>query len=54
MNKTKFIEELKKINITLTNKQLEMLEKYYKILIEENNKYVDEWASWMRNRDTGP
>ena len=39
MNKTKFIEELKKINITLTNKQLEMLEKYYKILIEENNKY---------------
>ena len=39
MNKEKFIEELKKINITLTSEQLDMLEKYYEVLIEENKKY---------------
>ena len=33
-----FIEELKKINIDITNKQLNQLEKYYKILVEENEK----------------
>lgn len=39
MNKEKFIEELKKINITLTTKQLEQLEKYYEVLSIENKKY---------------
>ncbi len=36
MNKEFFIEELKKINITLTNNQLEQLEKYYEMLVEYN------------------
>ena len=31
-----FIEELKKINILLNNKQLEQLEQFYKFLIEKN------------------
>jgi len=39
MNKETFIEELKKININPTNKQLDQLEKYYEILISENKKY---------------
>lgn len=39
MNKEIFIKELKKINININNKQLEQLETYYKILIEENKKY---------------
>lgn len=38
MNKDEFLEELKKINIELTNIQLEELDKYYKLLIEWNNK----------------
>lgn len=33
-----FIEELKKINIELTKEQLDRLEKYYSLLIEENEK----------------
>lgn len=36
MNKEFFIEKLKKINITLTNNQLEQLEKYYEMLVEYN------------------
>lgn len=36
MNKEFFLEELKKINITLTNNQLEQLEKYYEMLVEYN------------------
>lgn len=36
MNKKLFIEELKKINIRLTNNQLEQLEKYYEMLVEYN------------------
>ena len=36
MNKELFIEELKKINIKLTNNQLEQLEKYYEMLVEYN------------------
>ena len=36
MNKEFFLEELKKINITLTNNQLEKLEKYYEMLVEYN------------------
>ncbi len=39
MNKEEFINELSKLNINLTNTQLEQLEKYYQILIEENKKY---------------
>ena len=39
MNKEIFIKELKKMNITLTAKQLDQLEKYYEILVLENEKY---------------
>lgn len=39
MNKELFIEELNKLNINPTTKQLEQLEKYYEILITENQKY---------------
>jgi len=39
MNKELFIEELEKINIKITEKQLEQLEKYYQILVTENIKY---------------
>ncbi len=38
MNKERFIEELKKLNISPTEKQLELLNKFYKILIEWNKK----------------
>ena len=33
MNKELFIEELSKLNITLSKKQLEQLDKYYELLI---------------------
>ena len=39
MNKELFIDELKKLNISPTSKQLQQLEDYYNLLIEENNKY---------------
>lgn len=39
MNKELFIEELSKLNINITEKQLDQLEKYYEILVSENNKY---------------
>ena len=39
MNKEIFIKELEKLNITLTQEQLEMLEKYYEVLTIENKKY---------------
>jgi len=38
MTKEEFILELKKINIILSEEQLEQLNKYYKILVEENKK----------------
>ena len=38
MNKEKFVEALKKLNINITEKQLNQLEKFYNILIEENKK----------------
>lgn len=38
MNQNKFIEELKKINIELTDKQLKNLEIYYEMLVEYNEK----------------
>lgn len=39
MNKELFIKELRNINININEKQLEKLEKYYEILVTENNKY---------------
>ncbi|MFR5903781.1 MAG: 16S rRNA (guanine(527)-N(7))-methyltransferase RsmG [Bacilli bacterium] len=39
MNKEEFINELKKINIELTKQQLTLLEEYYIILKDENEKY---------------
>lgn len=39
MNKEKFINELKKININITAEQLNNLDIYYNLLIEENKKY---------------
>lgn len=38
MNKEEFINKLKKLNIILTDKQLEDLDKYYHLLIEWNEK----------------
>lgn len=39
MNKEEFINELKKININLTDDILSKLDKYYQLLLEENAKY---------------
>ena len=39
MNKEIFLKELKKMNITLTTEQLNQFEKYYEILVIENEKY---------------
>ena len=39
MNKDNFIKEISKINITITEEQLQKLDKYYKLLVEENKKY---------------
>ena len=41
MNKKEFIEELKKINIEITNTQLEQLELYKEALEEALNKKVE-------------
>ncbi|MDD6878819.1 MAG: 16S rRNA (guanine(527)-N(7))-methyltransferase RsmG [bacterium] len=38
MNKDIFIKELKKLNINLTNNQQSKLDRYYQLIIEENNK----------------
>ncbi len=38
MTKEKFIEELKKLNIILTEEQIEKLNKFYELLIEWNKK----------------
>ena len=38
MNLNEFNEELKKLNITLSTYQLDKLEKFYKLLVEWNNK----------------
>lgn len=38
MNKEKFIEELKKINIEITESQLKKLDEYYELLLEWNKK----------------
>lgn len=39
MNKEEFIKSLKELEINLNNNQLNQLEKYYEILVEENKKY---------------
>ena len=39
MNKETFITELSKLNINITDKQLEDLDTYYRLLYEENQKY---------------
>ena len=39
MNKETFIDELKKLNINITDNQLEELNIYYHLLVTENNKY---------------
>ncbi len=38
MNKEEFIKEIEKINVNITQKQLDQLDKYYKLLIEWNKK----------------
>lgn len=38
MNKEEFINELKKINIEITEEQLQKLDKFYKLLLEWNEK----------------
>ena len=39
MNKELFMEEISKLDIILTDEMLDQLERYYQILIEENEKY---------------
>ena len=39
MNKEEFINELAKLNINITDKQLRDLDTYYHFLVEENEKY---------------
>lgn len=39
MNKETFIKELTKLNINLTKEQLNQLDTYYHLLVEENKKY---------------
>lgn len=39
MNKELFIKEIKKLNINLTENQLQQLEMYFDLLVEENKKY---------------
>lgn len=39
MNQNKFVEELRKLNIEVTDNQLKQLEKYYELLVEWNEKF---------------
>jgi len=39
MNKEEFIKELQKLNINITQEQLNNLETYYNLLVNENKKY---------------
>ena len=39
MNKELFIKEVSKLNINLTDEMLDQLERYYQILVDENEKY---------------
>ena len=38
MNREEFIEEVKKLNIEVTDEKLELLEKFYNLLVEWNDK----------------
>ena len=38
MNKEEFIEEVKKLNIEVTEEKMELLDKFYHMLIEWNEK----------------
>ena len=38
MNKEEFIEEVNKLGLTLKEEQLNQLDQYYHLLIEENEK----------------
>ena len=54
MNKEEFINALKKLEINITPNQLNQLDKYYKILIKENNKYnltsiTDEQSVYLKH-----
>ena len=51
MNKEEFIKYTKELGIELTKEQLNQLDKFYKLLIEWNNKInltriVDEFQEW--------
>ena len=53
MNKDQFIKELKMLDINITEMQLEQLDTYYHLLIEENKKYnltaiTDESAVYLK------
>ena len=39
MNKEEFIKELNKLDIEITDKKLDQLDKYYQLLYKENQKY---------------
>ena len=39
MNKTKFIEEIKKLGIEITDEQLNQLDSYFHLLVETNKKF---------------
>lgn len=54
MNKDKFIEELEKLNISITESQFNLLEQYYHLLIDWNNKInltaiVDKEAVYLKH-----
>ena len=54
MNKDQFIKELKMLDINITEMQLEQLDTYYHLLIEENKKYnltaiTDESAVYLKH-----
>ena len=39
MNKTKFIKEIKKLGIEITDEQLNQLDLYFHLLVETNKKF---------------
>ena len=54
MNKEEFINELAKLNINITDKQLRDLDTYYHFLVEENEKYnltniTEETAAYLKH-----
>lgn len=54
MNKSLFIEELKKLNIEISEKQLKQLDNYYKLIVEWNQKInltriIDEDDAYLKH-----